>query len=276
VLKIPDTVVDITTVNTLVQLVTPGLKLVLDPMMYLRSMTHSETIPKVIHMTMRSKHKVAPHQVLSILSWGKLNHGYTLLMYDDADMEQYMKFFFPKFMDVYRRLTTPVERSDVWRYHVLCQHGGVYADTDTICARSFDSWLTQQYVANLSRTTEPGFVVGIENVFPSQEAAEEATYVRKVQMIQWTMASRRAHPIVCSMGKAVRSFMDREETDQLDLDAKMGHDASILLRTGPGIWTDGVQEFLQELQVSLDQMVGGGQISDVVVLPQAALGCNVR
>jgi hypothetical protein len=29
-------------------------------------------------------------QVLSILSWGKLNEGYMLLMYDDKDMRQYM------------------------------------------------------------------------------------------------------------------------------------------------------------------------------------------
>jgi hypothetical protein len=35
---------------------------------------------------LQDKHKVAPHQVLSILSWGKLNPGYTLLMYDNDDM----------------------------------------------------------------------------------------------------------------------------------------------------------------------------------------------
>jgi hypothetical protein len=64
--------------------------------------------------------------------------------------------------------------------------------------------------------------------------------------------------------------------EQLDLDAKMGHDASILLRTGPGIWSDGVAAYLNATGSSLDELVGGGQHSDLVVLPQLAFGCNVR
>lgn len=45
------------------------------------------------------------------------------------------------------------------RYHVLCGHGGVYADTDTICGKPVDSWT--QY----NTTPEPGLIVGIENRF---------------------------------------------------------------------------------------------------------------
>jgi hypothetical protein len=56
----------------------------------------------------------------------------------------------------------------------------------------------------------------------------------------------------------------------------MGHDASILLRTGPGIWSDGVAAYLNATGSSLDELVGGGQHSDLVVLPQLAFGCNVR
>jgi hypothetical protein len=56
----------------------------------------------------------------------------------------------------------------------------------------------------------PGLVVGIENVFHSQEEAEELTYVRRVQMIQWTFAARPGHPVPCGMGALVRQRMVNE------------------------------------------------------------------
>jgi mannosyltransferase OCH1-like enzyme len=36
---------------------------------------------------------------------------------------------------VYSGLKTAVERSDLWRYVVMCKHGGVYTDADTLCVR---------------------------------------------------------------------------------------------------------------------------------------------
>jgi hypothetical protein len=38
--------------------------------------------------------------------------------------------------DVYARLETPVERADLWRYMVMCRHGGIYADSDTLVGYS--------------------------------------------------------------------------------------------------------------------------------------------
>jgi hypothetical protein len=61
------------------------------------------------------------------------------------------------------QLKTPVEKSDAWRYHVLCGHGGIYTDTDTVCGRPFSEW------TNFNSTPEPGLIVGVENRFYSQE-----------------------------------------------------------------------------------------------------------
>jgi hypothetical protein len=61
------------------------------------------------------------------------------------------------------QLKTPVEKSDAWRYHVLCGHGGIYTDTDTVCGRPFSEW------TNFNSTPEPGLIVGIENRFYTQE-----------------------------------------------------------------------------------------------------------
>jgi hypothetical protein len=48
--------------------------------------------------------------------------------------------YHPEFLSTYHALQTPVERADAWRYHVLCTHGGIYTDTDTLCAAPFDEW----------------------------------------------------------------------------------------------------------------------------------------
>lgn len=186
-------------------------------------------------------------------------------------------------------LQTPVEKSDAWRYHVLCGHGGIYADTDTVCAKSFEGWSP---LGGLNSTGAARLVVGVENMFHSQEvrlsqqagfccivivhtflfkvpqrnvkvsatctmvcqaaasgqkshlfwhcclqAAQEASYVHKIQMVQWTMASTRAHPVVCRMGLAIKDIVEQEVTAGNKLEQEMGHDAAILLRTGPGVWS---------------------------------------
>lgn len=41
----------------------------------------------------------------------------------------------PSVLSVYSGLKTAVERSDLWRYVVMCKHGGVYTDADTLCVR---------------------------------------------------------------------------------------------------------------------------------------------
>ncbi len=79
------------------------------------------------------------------------------------------------------------------------------ADTDTVAAKPFDTW-----VAN-NGTVAPGLVVGIEDLFRSQEEADDATYVRQMQMIQWTMAAKRGHPITCRMGGMIKQFMEQEK-----------------------------------------------------------------
>ncbi|KAI8468481.1 MAG: hypothetical protein J3K34DRAFT_459880 [Monoraphidium minutum] len=357
---------NITTLSTIVELATPGLKLVLDPLLYLEAWDgrgtaeEEEGVPLMIHMTMRDKQLVPPHQVLSILSWGRFNPGYALLMYDDSDMREYMARYHSEILATFSALETPVERADLWRYHVLCGHGGVYADTDTVCVAPFDEWLnrTQHSAAAAGREISgggygaggrPGLVVGIENVFPSQEVAEEMTYVKKIQMIQLRyniprphqMASKKGHPVPCSMGPAIRARIQEEAAAAAGAAAPgapvagpsarralsaarptrraaaqrlkarrgaaaakgqdgegaaaaaaaagatvpasggvapavLGHDAAILLRTGPGIWTDAVHKYMRDQGSTPEDLVLGGRVGDAAVLPQLALGCGVK
>ncbi|KAF8072583.1 HOC1 [Scenedesmus sp. PABB004] len=271
VLRLPRNATDITTAATILQLAAPGLKLVLDPLLYLQLLPEPRGVPRVIHMTLRDKRALAPHQLLCMLSWGRRHAGWALLLYDDADMAAYMERYFPALMPTFRQLATPVEKSDAWRYAVLCGHGGVYTDTDTVAAARFEDW------TSFNATPEPGLIVGLENRFYSQQEAEEESYVHETQVTQWTIAAKRAHPVVCRMGAAIKAFVEREAADGNALEAAVGHDAAILLRTGPGIWSTEVHRFLEQMGSSAREVApAGGVAGDLVVLPVAAFGCNFR
>jgi hypothetical protein len=97
-LHLPRDATDITTATTIMQLAAPDVQLVLDPLLYLKVQPQPAGIPKLIHMTMKDKHQLAPHQILSMLSWGRFNKGYALLLYDNADIELYMQRYYPAFI----------------------------------------------------------------------------------------------------------------------------------------------------------------------------------
>jgi mannosyltransferase OCH1-like enzyme len=85
-------------------------------------------------MTFKDKDTFARHHMLSIVSWARANPDHLILMYDDDDLAAYLAHN-ATIAALYRSLKTPVERSDLWRYVVMCRHGGVYTDADTLAVR---------------------------------------------------------------------------------------------------------------------------------------------
>lgn len=90
------------------------------------------------------------------------------------------------------------------------------------------------------------------------------------------MASKRSHPVVCRMGAAIKAFVDHEAATGNSIEEKHGHDAAILLRTGPGIWSTEVHRYIKQMGSTPEAVTAGAQVEDLVVLPQAAFGCNFR
>lgn len=240
-----------------------------DPIAYdsrLRLLPTSK-FPKMIHTGLVNKEKFHSPQALSLLSWAKMNPGYTILVYDDFDQEHFIKVHEPSVLKPYQALESNVERSDVWRYVVLCTHGGVYADSDTVCARPVRDWIQPG----------PGLLyVGIENAFPSLEAANKHTYARQVQMVQWTALASPGHPVLCNMAMNITEKVWREKMGVEKLREDDDHDGKILLRTGPGIWTDAITSYFQIFNTSLTDVIDGGVVGSVQVLPQDAFGCHVK
>jgi mannosyltransferase OCH1-like enzyme len=99
--------------------------------------------PKLIHLTLPNKNSYSNTTLRNIRAWKRLNPEHEIRIYDDADLLKYMETHFPQFMELFNGLPSNVERTDMWRYLVLYQHGGVYADTDVYPLQPIDYWHLQ-------------------------------------------------------------------------------------------------------------------------------------
>lgn len=131
----------------------------------------AHSLPKLVHFTVKDKNRLRPHQVLAMASWAYFNPGYSLMLFDDADIRAFMTTYYSNLLATFDGLGTPVERTDLWRYLVLCRIGGVYADSDVMAARPISQW-----------AQDAGLLVGIENVFTTPEEARQRSYSRQVSL----------------------------------------------------------------------------------------------
>ena len=164
-----------------------------------------------------------------IASWAILNPGHTILIYSDADIRKVVEKNYPNHLSLLDGLPSPVERTDLWRYLVICgerprgyiitqtnplcqmQHlphslccvayGGVYADSDVLAAVPLSEWTNG--TSSVGPRT-PRLIVGLENLFQTQAEASNRGYARQVQWSQWTIAGHPGHPVTCRMGDFVQ------------------------------------------------------------------------
>lgn len=164
----------------LLHAVQPEFRVVFEPMLsgendisrLLEPVTPHHSLPRLVHFTVKDKNRLQPHQVLAMASWAYYNPGYSLMLFDDDDVRAFMTTYYRHLLPTFDGLGTPVERTDLWRYLVLCRMGGVYADSDVMAARPISQW-----------AQDAGLLVGIENVFTTPEEARERSYSRQVRLL---------------------------------------------------------------------------------------------
>lgn len=250
------------------------VELVADPVQYLadhpKPRTDAHGLPMLIHVTLHDKHSFDWHEVLTIVSWVKANPGYALLMYDDTDVATYMQRYSPELRPLFDSLRGPVEKADLWRYQVLCKHGGVYTDMDTVATKPIKQWDLQG--ASLA--------VGIDNVYTRKAGgaaggAGEGNRFNNggagpfVDFAQWTVAAKPGHDAVCKCGGIVQRRVQQWQP------AGPGQaDNAILYRTGPHAFSECMATWLGDRDVRGQDVVAGAKVRDVVILPQTRLSCN--
>jgi mannosyltransferase OCH1-like enzyme len=96
------------------------------------------TIPKIIYQTWKTK-QLHANCVKIRDNIQKLNPNYQIILYDDVDIDNFIKNNFNNFIyNCYAQLNVGASKADFWRYCILYINGGVYLDIDSDIIRPLD------------------------------------------------------------------------------------------------------------------------------------------
>lgn len=136
-------------------------------------------------------------------------------------------------------------KADFFRYLILYARGGVYSDIDTTNLKPVETWISNNDTI-LGKPNHAGLVVGIEADPDRPDWAE--WYARRIQFCQWTIQAKKGHPMLRELiARITEITLDRLKKGQLN--KVLGKDAGgdIMNWTGPGIWTDMVFEYMNNV-----------------------------
>ncbi|KZZ92700.1 alpha 1,6 mannosyltransferase [Ascosphaera apis ARSEF 7405] len=229
-------------------------------------------------------------------SWTEFHPTFVHQVIDDNTTLPLLKYLyapFPEVLEAYMSLppSLPVLRADFFRYLILLARGGVYSDIDTYVIQPVSRWIPAEWdVSNI------GLVVGIEADVADRPDWHD-WYSRAVQFCQWTILSKRGHPvlrdIVANITEEVLAMKKRHadtlvEVAEADEDSSAVEklrpedlDKSVVELTGPAVWTDSVFRHLNSDEIwgsdykdhpTLESVDFSGlraqkRVGDVVVLP---------
>jgi mannosyltransferase OCH1-like enzyme len=108
----------------------------------------SQLIPKVIYQTFKSN-EVSDKMYYASQTWIQYNPDYSYEFYDDVRRDEYVKnynceglnFTNEDLNKAYNSIKPQAGKADIWRYLILYEKGGVYADIDTICKSPLSSYV---------------------------------------------------------------------------------------------------------------------------------------
>jgi mannosyltransferase OCH1-like enzyme len=111
------------------------------------------SIPRIIHQTWKSREVPARFQAAA-RSWRDRHPGWEYVLWTDIDIDRFVRDHFPGLVALFRRYPDQIQRVDAFRYLLLQRVGGVYADLDIECLRSFEPLREHRVV--LPRTAPVG------------------------------------------------------------------------------------------------------------------------
>lgn len=92
------------------------------------------SIPKIVHQTWSSRDLPVDFERFQ-LSWRKHHAGWEYRFYDDEGCRSFIEEYCPELLAVYDAYPRQIQRVDLFRYLVVNEAGGVYADMDMECLR---------------------------------------------------------------------------------------------------------------------------------------------
>ncbi len=80
-------------------------------------------------------------------SWKKHFPNYVYRLWTDEDIDDFINKRYPAFYNFFKSYDRHIKRVDAFRYFVLYEFGGIYADMDYLCLRNFEHLLPKGKVS---------------------------------------------------------------------------------------------------------------------------------
>ena len=111
--------------------------------------THpSNCIPKIIHQTAPAdRSKWHPIWSQCQKSWRDQFPDWEYKMWTDEDLDDFMRTKYDWFYPTWKGYDQKIKRIDSARYFIMYEYGGLYADMDFECVRSFEHKIPQDRVS---------------------------------------------------------------------------------------------------------------------------------
>lgn len=121
----------------------------------MRKSDYADKIPPIIHQSWKSKYYIPSRFAPWIRSWKAFNPQWSYLFWDDEDNMSLIRIRFPKYYEMARKLPK-IALADFTRYAIMFELGGVYADLDFECLKSFDDLVNNpKHTHGLIISSEP-------------------------------------------------------------------------------------------------------------------------
>ncbi|KAH6687787.1 glycosyltransferase family 32 protein [Plectosphaerella plurivora] len=219
------------------------------------------------------------NEIKDALSWLALNPDYEFTLVGDEgghEVAEKYRSSNHSLLGAYDNIPNVGMKSDLLRYMILEDQGGVYTDTDTVALKAIEHWVP------LKLRDKVRLVAGIE--YDRRDDAKQwpGTH-HHVSLCQWTIAAAPGHPVFRSMiSHALGAFDELVDTYQVPLAEIKPTDDEVLMTTGPAAWTAVVFKHLQEYDPTLNStkdlsfMSEPTLFGDVLILPIDGFGINQK
>jgi mannosyltransferase OCH1-like enzyme len=159
-------------------------------------------IPKNIYQTWKTKELPSNIQnQIDIMM--KLNKDYKRFLYDDNDIDKYIKEnYSERIYNAYCKLNIGAAKADLWRYLILYQFGGIYLDIDSIIKTDLNKIIKDNDEFIISREKNKGI------------------------LLQWFFIVKPQHPVLL---KIINKVID-------NIEKKVSND--LMYVTGPRVFTE--------------------------------------
>lgn len=191
-------------------------------------------------------------------TWSSQDDEFSYTLFDDDFFQGFIKRNFkdiPQLIEGFNRLPITILQTDLMRYLVLFAYGGVYSDIDTSLITPLSNWTS--YNNNYMDENQIGLTIGIES---DRDDKEWVIYMpRRLQFCQWTLQSKKGHPffreliyriIDLSLNHydPITKIVTTKDGKKYDLNDGSGTKyAGIMEWTGPGMFTDTVFDYINEV-----------------------------